>query len=376
MGYATRLDNQLINSSIWTNEITSFDLLTKGLHSFDFNNWSGNSELTIKTGSAIESNDAIYIFDSEESIAGDLSSYAGKVFIRTSSTGLVYDTTMTVLPDWNPIKRGYYDTSNNRILASCNYELGVYSSKRLYLEEYDPDIELENSSGDIYIDAQLVSTNDWLNIKIGAYTYGTGYANGDSINTVYIYRSADNKTYEKLFEASGVDFVADRIFYVNGKILVVYEKHDSGDDSIYYPVISDNLTTFSDPLWGFNNKYSYSEFLYTNGVWLLKLYYAPSGTHLFSYSSDCATWTTYSLSDFYHTVTTFNNLFISYIGISNNRKYIRYSSDGATWANCIINTSTTLTTGGDFEEANGILYYVGDVNLSSTDGMTFNEVTL
>ena len=376
---ATRLDNSLINSSDWSNEITVFDLLTKGLHPFDFNNWTGNSELTVKAGSAIESNETVYVFDDEATISGDLSSYVGIVFVRTSPTGLVYDTTITELPEWDPKRRGYYDLSDNRVLASFNYELGVYSSKKLYLDEYDPDIELENSSGEIYINAQLVITSDWQNIKIGAYTYGIGHARGETTNTVYIFRTADNKNYEKLFEDSGADYVSDWIYYVNGKILAVYEKHDSGNNTIYYPVVSENLTSFADPGWGINSNYTYYGLFYTNGIWLMWHYHRATSSFYFSKSIDFQNWTSYQPPQFDHIndITTYKNLFVETCGYTSlTEKFIYYSLDGNNWFKATINAVVTLKTGVNFSEIDGLLYAIGDVSLSSTDGMTFNEVVI
>ncbi len=357
---AKRLDNALISQADWSNEVTIKNLLKTGHLAIGFYSWDDTMLPIVKAGSSIEVNGDFYVFDSSailEMNGDDL----GEYYIRTDLEPfrIIGDSSIKSLPEWDPKRKGYYD-SGNRIIGSFEYT-GFYIQKKLYMGKCLEKTETLNSSFTL-IEGHLIDVDDPKEIE--NYFFGiapikeTDDDTGEEIESVIIYRTADKKYYEKLHEMKGS---TGNIEYANGIILSsIQVKMEE-----YEYLISKDNKTFSDPYWSLENTFSCDWFLYNNGVWLV-----ADSQGKTSFSTDLEIFTTSPISNnsSIKDVTAFKDKFILH---STSAPHVEYSENGRDWLACTIDSMEAVEY--QFIIESDVLYicYSGIRMYSSIDGIDF-----
>jgi len=126
-----KLDNATYNvTTDWQDETESKSLLKKGWYNLDWTELDGIDESIIQSGSSVDIDGVLYVFDSNETPTG--TEVAGINYIVAYDSGgvAIVEYTQTAPEDFDYEKNGQYDsTGTKRYIMKFNYATSSYSHK-------------------------------------------------------------------------------------------------------------------------------------------------------------------------------------------------------------------------------------------------------
>lgn len=129
---ATKISNANYLDNDWQSEIISKNLLKKGFYNISL---TTSDAPEIASGSAVDVDGVLYLFESDESVVGTPSQGTNYITITDVASVGVLALTNDPLPDWDNYKLGYY-SGLTRYIAKFIYTGTTYSDKELLDDKF------------------------------------------------------------------------------------------------------------------------------------------------------------------------------------------------------------------------------------------------